>query len=97
MINKIEKKIKEKINVISLSINNESYLHNNKNKQQHYKIVIISNQFNNITLIERHRTIYKILNNEFNKSIFSLNLYTFTLIEWKKKNSKIFSIPCLNI
>ncbi|QJC36508.1 BolA/IbaG family iron-sulfur metabolism protein [Enterobacteriaceae endosymbiont of Donacia simplex] len=86
IIKRIENKIISKLKPIYLKINNTSQNHDNKKNNfliTHLEIIIVSNLFNNKSLITRHRLIYHIIGNKF-KNIHSLSLNTYTLSEWKK-------------
>tara|TARA_Y100000590_G_C15489364_1_gene927071 strand:- start:145 stop:393 length:249 start_codon:yes stop_codon:yes gene_type:complete len=52
----------------------------------HYGILIVSNDFINISLINRHKKIYNIFQNEMNIEIHALQIRTYTNEEWSKKN-----------
>jgi len=96
----IEKIIRDKIlqsfNPFYYDVINESYKHNvSKDSESHFKIIIISEQFENMNLIQRHRLVNKLLQNELTYSIHALSIQTKTIKEWEK-NSNIQSTPnCL--
>ena len=52
----------------------------------HYSILVISNEFIDISLINRHKTIYNIFQNEITLEIHALQIKTFTFEEWAQKN-----------
>tara|TARA_B100001996_G_scaffold219308_1_gene168603 strand:+ start:183 stop:431 length:249 start_codon:yes stop_codon:yes gene_type:complete len=52
----------------------------------HYSILIISDDFINMSLIDRHKKIYNIFQNEMTIEIHALQIKTFTYEEWTKKN-----------
>ena len=52
----------------------------------HYSVLIISNQFIDVSLINRHKIIYNIFNNEITKDIHAMQIKTYTHAEWKKNN-----------
>ncbi|WP_295164181.1 BolA/IbaG family iron-sulfur metabolism protein [uncultured Buchnera sp.] len=98
-LKKIKKHLESKINVSSISIYDDSKLHNystNTNIISHIKIVIVSDDFVNKNLVFRHRIIFKSLKEIEKESIYSITLYTYTLNEWKDKKYKEFnSIKCV--
>lgn len=97
-LEKIKKYLISKINVNNIKIYNDSKLHKyGKNTLTHLKIIIISNDFVNKKIIDRHRLIYKKLNEIYKPKIYSITLYTYTLDEWKyKKHENNNSIKCLH-
>ena len=50
----------------------------------HYSILVISNKFANMSLIERHKIIYSIFDKEITKEIHALQIKTYTHEEWNK-------------
>lgn len=75
---------------------NESYKHNvSKDSESHFKIIIVSNKFNNISLIQRHRLVNTLLQEELKTYIHALSIQAKTIEEWEK-NPIIVSTPnCL--
>ena len=51
----------------------------------HFSIIVISNKFAGISLVDRHRTIYSIFQEEITKKIHALQIQTYTYKEWKSK------------
>ena len=51
----------------------------------HFSIIIISNKFKNIDLVDRHRLIYSIFKDEITNEIHAMQIQTFTCEEWKNK------------
>ena len=88
MINKIENLISQKISIIKIHIVDNSHKH--KNHQQdtkggHFSIFIISNDFNNMQLIERHRLIYHALKGMIKSEIHALSISAQTISERNEK------------
>ena len=52
----------------------------------HYSILIISDNFIDMSLLDRHKKIYNIFQNEMTVEIHALQIKTFTHEEWAKKN-----------
>mgnify|MGYP000967441921 CR=1 FL=1 len=50
------------MNLASLKIINESFMRNvPEGSESHFKIVVVTNDFNNLSIIKRHKLIYKTL------------------------------------
>ena len=97
---KIENTIKDilinKFNPSILSITNESYMHNvSKGSESHFKVVIVSNSFQNTSKIKQHQSIYKALDDVMN-SIHALSIFSFDEAEYKKNPIIIDSPNCAN-
>tara|TARA_Y100001970_G_scaffold35562_1_gene43965 strand:+ start:27 stop:272 length:246 start_codon:yes stop_codon:yes gene_type:complete len=80
----IEKKIKEQLesNLKKAKIFIQDMTGNNN----HFNVIIISNSFKDLTLIEQHRKVYTILDDMITKEIHALQLKTMTWEQWKKQN-----------
>lgn len=68
--------------------------------ESHFKVVIVSDEFNDKMLIARHRLVNKVLEEELNKNrdaggIHALALHTMTMEEWFEKGNAPESPECL--
>ena len=52
----------------------------------HFSLIVISDDFEKIPLIERHRMIYDLFKQEITQEIHALQIQTYTMSEWKQKN-----------
>lgn len=99
MINeKIKNILQLKLNCKKINIFNESNKHSALNsKNSHFKILVISDYFLNINLIDRHRKIYSLLLKYISKyKIKALSIHTYTILEWnnsKKKHKNFLNSP----
>ena len=80
-----------------LEIINESHRHNvSPGSESHFKVTIVSDEFNGKMLLTRHRMVNSILADELTHSIHALVLHTMTMDEWFEKSGKSNeSPPCL--
>jgi BolA protein len=92
----IEKKIKNEISLTHLEVINESPNHNVPDgAESHFKIIIVSNEFENMRPVQRHQLIYKVLIAEM-KLIHAIAIHPFTTKEWDKNNQSSSDSPdCL--
>lgn len=76
---------------------NESYRHNvPAGSESHFKIIIVSDQFQGKKLLERHRLINDLLAEELAQTIHALTLHPMTTAEWIEKSGETkVSPPCL--
>ena len=86
MMNKIEELIKSKMNIINISIadftaNHEN--HKNYDGGGHFQAVIISDDFEDLSLLEGHKKIYAILGNLMQNEIHAFSMKTYTNKEFK--------------
>ena len=88
---KIIELIENNINVEHLSIRDRSAGHKHHKHSDgggHYKLHIVSDDFNNMSLLQRHQTIYKLVNHMIQKEIHALSMITQTISEYKKSIKK---------
>ena len=84
------------LNLSSLKIINESFMHNvPAGSESHFKIVVVTNDFNNLSIIKRHKLIYKTLDNLMNK-IHALSIHAFNEEEFKLNPIILDSPECAN-
>jgi BolA family transcriptional regulator, general stress-responsive regulator len=79
--------LSKNINIIEIKINDLSDKHKNhatSNGGGHFKMIIISDDFINESLLIRHRKVYTILDSMLKKEIHALSLKTLTLEESKR-------------
>jgi BolA protein len=86
----IKKYLISQIKIKFIEIYDNSRSHNYaQNKLTHLKIIIVSNDFVNQKIINRHRTVFSQLSQIIKEKIYSITLYTYTSNEWKNKKYKI--------
>ena len=80
----------------NLFLENESLVHNvPPNSETHFKLVIVSNDFTELTNLKRHQCIYKALNDTMTR-IHALSIQAFTLDEYLKNPIILKSPDCAN-
>ncbi|MDH5423467.1 MAG: BolA/IbaG family iron-sulfur metabolism protein [Gammaproteobacteria bacterium] len=90
----ISSKIQDAIQPLHLQVENESHMHNvPAGSESHFKIVVVSEQFDGQMLIKRHRLINQILSEEL-QQIHAMALHTMTPDEWAQKGAAPESPPC---
>ena len=93
----IEKKINQALNPEYLEVLNESHMHNvPKGSESHFKVTVVTKEFENKMLVARHRMLNQLLKVELAGEVHALSLNTLTPEEWLEKNGEIRkSPPCL--
>lgn len=90
----IHKKLSNGLPNIHLDIQNESHMHNvPPDSESHFRVVVVSDQFSDMKLLARHRTINKLLEQELSGSIHALALHTYTPEEWKLRGESATASP----
>ena len=78
--NKIKKILTKKIK------DSKIFIQDMTGNDDHFNVIIISKKFQGLSLIERHKIIYNILEPMVTKEIHALQLKTITREEWEKQN-----------
>ncbi len=93
----IEDKIQGALQPVFLEVANESHMHNvPSGSESHFKVTVVSQEFDGKLPVARHRLLNKLLADELAGSVHALSLHTFTPDEWQEKNSSIRkSPPCM--
>jgi len=93
----IEQKLREQFAPLHLEVNNESHMHDvPEGSESHFRVVLVTPQFEGKPLIQRHRAVNATLDQELKGQIHALALHTMTPEEWFAKGGKApESPPCL--
>lgn len=77
-----------------LEVTNESHLHNTPpGAESHFKVVVVSNEFQGKLPVKRHQMVYALLAHELRESIHALALHTYTSAEWQARNKSAPNSP----
>lgn len=80
----IEDKLLSAFSPLHLDVINESHQHNvAPGSESHFKVIIVSKDFDGERLINRHRAINALLATELAEHIHALALHTYTEKEWQ--------------
>ncbi len=89
----IYEKLRLHVNPDHLEVINESHLHSvPKGSESHFRIIVVSNIFENLSLLKRHRKIQDILNCEISM-IRAVSLHTLTQQEWEVRKNELSRSP----
>lgn len=80
----LEEKIKEHLEPFFIEIEDESPKHFNHSStlNSHYKILIVSDKFETLTQLQRHRMLYEIFQHDLKTRIHALSLSLYTKEEY---------------
>ena len=92
----IEKNLTKVIDLLHLEVENESPNHNvEPGSESHFKVVVVSDEFIEKRLVQRHQMVYRILKDEMTK-IHAIAIHAFTRDEWQEKTGQDLKSPnCL--
>lgn len=92
----IHKSCSESLNLKLITIDNESHLHSSsKASNSHFKLLVVSDDFIDMSLIRRHKFIFKILDDVM-KRIHALAIHAFTSEEYENNKLNLSSPDCAN-
>ncbi len=93
----LERKLREQFSPLHLAVENESHMHNvPEGSESHFRVVIVSDGFEGLSLLQRHRAVNRALEQELKGGVHALALHTMTPEEWFAKGGIApESPPCL--
>ena len=93
----IEDKLTKAFAPLHVEVVDESHSHNvPEGAESHFKVTLVTEQFEGKTLINRHRLVNAELKSEFDQGLHALALHTMTPEEWFAKGGIApESPPCL--
>lgn len=92
---RIESALNEHFKPKYCEVINESYLHQvPEHAETHFKIILISAQFEGLSRIKRHRMVHQALEAELETGLHALSLSLYSLIEWQQHPAIIQSPKC---
>jgi len=91
---KIINNLNESMNISSLKVINESFMHNvSKDSESHFKVIIVSDDFKNLSEINRHKLVYTNLDTIMN-DIHALSIQSFSVDEFSQNPVVLDSPEC---
>ena len=92
----IEKCLKSRFALDRLEVANESGQHNvPANSETHFKVVMVSADFEGKSLLARHQSVYAALASFLSGGVHALSLHLFTPSEWIARAEQVSpSPPC---
>ena len=79
----LERKLSDGLEVHHLEVVNESSQHNvPAGSESHFKVVVVSPDFEGKNLVARHRLVYQLLAVEIAAGVHALALHTYTEADW---------------
>ncbi|MBA2649036.1 MAG: BolA family transcriptional regulator [Legionella sp.] len=91
---RIEQKITQALAPIFLNIEDESSNHHvPKDGETHFKVTLVSPNFNHLGRIQRHRLVNQLLESEFGLGLHALSLHLYTMEEWEAAGKSTLKSP----
>lgn len=94
--NTIEKKLNDGFSVDFLQVENESHMHSvPPNSETHFKVTLVSGEFEGQGKVKRHQAIYRVLAEELAGGVHALALHLYTPGEWAVAGAAPASPNCM--
>ena len=91
----IERKLADGLDLLHLDVVNESDQHNvPPGSESHFKVVLVARNFENASLVQRHRLVYRLLAEEMAGGVHALALHTYTEAQWQELSASPCSPLC---
>ena len=92
----IEQKLNTFFQVSYLSVENESHNHNvPSGSESHFKVVLVSKDFEGLNKVKQHQQVYKVLAEELAGQVHALALHTYDEQAWEKTGVAPLSPDCM--
>lgn len=97
MQSRLEKKLSESFRPMHLEVINESYMHNvPEGSESHFKVVVVTEAFENQPRVARHRLVNEAVADELRDGIHAFAVNAMTPEEWFERGGRSTeSPPCL--
>lgn len=89
----IEQRVRESFAVEFFDLLNESQQHAGPATDSHFKLTIISQEFEGQRLVKRHQRIYELMRDLMQGPVHALSLHLFTPAEWEAKEQEVADSP----
>jgi BolA protein len=90
----IENKIRAALAPAHLEVVNESHMHSvPPGSESHFRLVIVSKQFEGAPRVRRHQMVNGILKTELKQDIHALSMQTLTGAEWEERGGRTMASP----
>ena len=90
----IERKVRDAFVVQHFELENESHMHSvPANSETHFRLVLVTEQFEDQSRVRRHQAVYQLLGDEMKQGVHALALHTFTPAEWAARGETSHASP----
>jgi BolA protein len=91
---RLTQELTRRFSPIHLEVIDESMNHHvPQGAESHFKVILVSDGFNALSKIARHRLVNQALALEFETGMHALSLHLFTEEEWVLRNKRVWGSP----
>jgi stress-induced morphogen len=95
MHQRIHDKLVAAFSPVALEVMNESHLHSGPATESHFKVVVVSEAFEGVPLVRRHRLVNQALAAELAGGVHALSIHAHTPSQWTARGGEVpRSPPC---
>lgn len=93
----IQQRLEQQFVPLFLEVENESHQHSVPvNSETHFRVVLVSEQFDAVRKVARHQRVYSALAEQLEGPVHALALHTYSPAEWQaRQNQAPISPECL--
>ena len=85
----IEQQLTREFTPLFLAVSNESHMHSvPANSETHFRVVLVSERFDNKRQVARHQQVYAALASQLEGPVHALALHTYTTAEWQARQEQ---------
>lgn len=86
--------IEASFSVVHMELINESHMHSvPPNSETHFKLVLVSDDFEGESKVKRHQSVYRLVAPLMEQGLHALALHLYTPGEWQKQFGEVPSSP----
>jgi len=89
----IQAKLTDAFSPVELRVLNESHMHSGPATESHFKVVVISEEFEGKNLIGRHRLVNASLREELDAGLHALSITALTPSQWAERGGEVLASP----
>lgn len=90
----IRKKLTEAFSPAVLEVRNESNMHSvPKGSETHFKVLVVTDKFESLPLLKRHRLVNEALEEELQSGVHALSIVAKTPAQWEESEGKLSKSP----
>lgn len=87
--------LEKELNPHALQVDDETHRHHvPHHSESHFKVIAVSEQFAQLSRINRHRLVHSLLAHEFGQGLHALSLHLYSPDEWANQASVADSPAC---
>lgn len=91
----IHDKLVDALQPIALDVLDESHGHRGNRKESHFKVVVVAEAFDGVSLVKRHRQVNALLGDELAGGVHALSIFAYTPAQWEARGGDVpVSPPC---